>query len=40
MKTDSDLDRQLRSYLPYYNRVRLHSGLEYRSPIDYETRGA
>ena len=26
----------LRSYIPYYNRIRLHSGLGYRSPIDYE----
>ena len=39
-ETDGALDRQLRSYLPYYNRVRLHSGLGYRSPIDYETREA
>jgi putative transposase len=38
--TDGALDRQLRSYIPYYNRVRLHSGLGYCSPIDYETRGA
>jgi transposase InsO family protein len=26
----------LRRYLPYYNRVRLHSALGYRSPVDYE----
>jgi transposase InsO family protein len=26
----------LRRYFPYYNRVRLHSGLGYRSPVDYE----
>jgi transposase InsO family protein len=25
-----------RRYFPYYNRVRLHSGLGYRSPVDYE----
>jgi transposase InsO family protein len=30
----------LRRYFPYYNRVRLHSGLGYRSPVDYEARGA
>lgn len=30
------LDRRVRSYIPYYNGVRLHSGLGYRSPIDYE----
>lgn len=29
-----DLRRLLRSYIPYYNRVRLHSGLGYRSPVD------
>jgi len=27
-----------RSYIPYYNGVRLHSGIGYASPIDYETR--
>ena len=31
-----ELGRLLRSYIPYYNRVRLHSGLGYRSPVDYE----
>jgi hypothetical protein len=30
------LDRLLRSYMPYYNGVRLHSGIGYRAPIDYE----
>jgi transposase InsO family protein len=30
----------LRRYFPYYNRVRLHSGLGYRSPVDYEALGA
>jgi transposase InsO family protein len=30
----------LRRYFPYYNRVRLHSGLGYRSPVDYEARRA
>jgi putative transposase len=32
--------RLMRSYLPYYNRVRLHSGLGYCSPVDYESRRA
>ena len=32
-----ELDQLLRSYMPYYNGVRLHSGIGYRSPIDYET---
>jgi putative transposase len=35
-----DVGRLLRSYLPYYNRVRLHSGLGYRSPVDYEAQRA
>jgi transposase InsO family protein len=30
------LEQLLRSYLPYYNGVRLHSGIGYRSPVDYE----
>jgi hypothetical protein len=29
---------QLQSYIPYYNGVRLHSGIGYASPIDYEAR--
>jgi transposase InsO family protein len=35
-----DVAPLLRSYLPYYNRVRLHSGLGYRSPVDYEAQRA
>ena len=31
-----ELGQLLRSYIPYYNGVRLHSGIGYRSPIDYE----
>ncbi len=31
-----ELERQVRSYIPYYNGVRLHSGIGYCSPIDYE----
>ena len=34
----ADLTRLLRSYIPYYNGVRLHSGIGYASPIDYEAR--
>jgi transposase InsO family protein len=34
---DADLARLLRSYIPYYNGVRLHSGIGYASPVDYET---
>jgi putative transposase len=32
----TELERLLRSYIPYYNGVRLHSGIGYCSPIDYE----
>ena len=38
--SQDDVARLLRSYLPYYNRVRLHSGLGYRSPVDYEAQHA
>ena len=34
--SEDALDRLLRSYMPYYNGVRLHSGIGYRAPIDYE----
>ena len=33
---EAELTKRLRSYIPYYNGVRLHSGIGYRSPIDYE----
>jgi putative transposase len=35
---DVELTRLRRSYIPYYNGVRLHSGIGYSSPIDYEGR--
>jgi len=38
--SQDELGRLLRSYIPYYNRVRLRSGLGYRSPVDYEARRA
>src|SRR5688572_6257847 len=31
-----ELGQLLRSYIPYDNGVRLHSGIGYRSPIDFE----
>jgi transposase InsO family protein len=37
--TVAELRQHLRRYLRYYNHQRLHSALEYRSPVDYE-RGA
>lgn len=33
---DHALHRMVRTYLPYYNRHRLHSSLGYRSPIQFE----
>jgi len=40
LASQDEVGRLLRSYIPYYNRVRLHSGLGYRSPVDYEARRA
>jgi transposase InsO family protein len=34
------LRRQLRQYIRYYNRIRMHSALEYHSPIAFESRAA
>ena len=34
-----ELAQRLRSYMPYYNGVRLHSGIGYSSPVAYEARG-
>ena len=36
----ADLRRQLRRYVRYYNSQRLHSSLDYQSPVDYERRAA
>jgi len=36
---DTELVRLLRSYIPYYNGVRLHSGIGYSSPVAYEAQG-
>ena len=36
--TAAELGQLVRSYIPYYNGVRLHSGIGYRSPVDYEAR--
>jgi transposase InsO family protein len=36
---DTQLVSLLRSYIPYYNGVRLHSGIGYASPVAYEARG-
>lgn len=34
----TELARLVRSYMPYYNGVRLHSGIGYSSPVHYEAR--
>jgi len=34
----AELARLVRSYMPYYNGVRMHSAIGYSSPIDYEAR--
>ena len=33
---DRELREALRSYVELHNRVRLHSGLGYRSPVEFE----
>jgi transposase InsO family protein len=40
LATPDEVGPLLRRYFPYYNRVRLHSGLGYRSPVDYEAQRA
>jgi putative transposase len=39
-QTVTELRQQLRRYLPYYNHQRLHSALNYQSPVDYERTAA
>lgn len=39
-RTVLELRRQLRRYVRYYNLCRLHSALDYHSPVDYERRAA
>jgi putative transposase len=35
---EGELARLLRSYIPFYNRVRLHSAIGYASPVTFEAR--
>jgi len=39
-QTVTELRSQLRRYIWYYNHDRLHSALNYQSPVDYERRAA
>jgi transposase InsO family protein len=39
-QTVTELRQVLRRYVQYYNHQRLHSALEYQSPVDYERRAA
>jgi transposase InsO family protein len=39
-QTVTELRQVLRRYVQYYNHRRLHSALEYQSPVDYERRAA
>ena len=36
----AELDQAVRRYIGHYNRTRIHSSLNYRSPIDYERTNA
>ena len=38
--THAALQRELRRYIHYYNTIRLHSALAYRSPLAFERRAA
>ena len=38
--TDAELSRALARYIRFYNGRRLHTALDYRSPIDYERAAA
>ena len=34
---EKELQKMMRSYIPFYNQKRLHSSLGYLSPVQYET---
>jgi len=35
-QSDAELRQSIRSYIDFYNRVRLHSSLDYQSPMEFE----
>lgn len=35
-RSDDELIKMIRSYIPFYNQERLHSSLSYQSPVQYE----
>jgi transposase InsO family protein len=35
-RRQADRERLVHSYMPYYNGVRLHSGIGYSSPVAFE----
>jgi transposase InsO family protein len=39
-QTVAELRQRLRRYVRYYNHRRLHSALDYHSPVDYERAAA
>ena len=40
LKSEEEVYRIVRRYIVFYNRTRLHSALDYHSPIDYERAAA
>jgi len=35
-----DLESSLRAYIRFYNGYRLHSGIDYHTPVEYERKAA
>ncbi len=40
LRKAAELEGVVRRYIARYNRTRIHSALDYRSPIDYEQANA
>ena len=39
-KNFEELELSLRAYIRFYNHYRLHSGIGYNTPVEYETKAA